>query len=81
MARLEERAETETLRRRAKALPSRPAFFLKEHDRFEWITKYELAGGELAAEDIEFKEAYEARMDIGQREYWEAVREFGAQTI
>ncbi|HNR12630.1 MAG TPA: transposase [Thermodesulfobacteriota bacterium] len=81
VARLEERAETETLRRRAKALPSRPAFFLKEHDRFEWITKYELAGGELAAEDIEFKEAYEARMDIGQREYWEAVREFGAQTI
>jgi len=62
---------------RQKPLPDRPAYFLKEYDRYAWITHYELSGGEPSAEDIEFKTGYESRMDIGQKEYWEAVREVG----
>jgi len=62
---------------RKKPVPKRPAYFLKDLDRYKWIVACELAGGELIEEDIEFKAAYEARMNEDERERWDVVRELG----
>lgn len=62
-----------------KVLPERPAVFMRELDRYEWIVSFEMAGGggTLEEQDVLFKAGYEARMTADEQEYWNAVREHG----
>ena len=55
----------------------RPTYFMTELDRYKWVMKAENHGDELAQADFEFKQDYEGRMNEDQREYWEAVRQYG----
>jgi putative transposase len=55
----------------------RPEYFLNNFDRYSWIVKYEISGGILDSEDMNFKKEYERLMGEGEREHWEAVREVG----
>ena len=57
--------------RHAKPLPERPEFFIDELVRMEWIAKYMRAGGELAAEDEQFRRGYLATLTADQKEFWE----------
>lgn len=59
-------------------LPSRPSYFLTDHDRYGWCVKYEIAGGTLSDEDLKWKKEQESRMNASQLEYWQTVREYGA---
>jgi putative transposase len=64
------------------SLPARPEYFLTDYDRFKWLVGFELQGGVLDEEDAAFKQRYEARMNEGEREHWQMVRELeraGAQ--
>ena len=54
-----------------KPLPERPEFFIDELTRMEWIAKCLRAGGELTAEDEEFRAQYLAAQTESQREFWE----------
>ncbi len=60
-----------------KKLPARPKTFLNKIDRYAWIVKFENAGGQLDAADLEFKHTYEGTMDADQLEHWDAVRQYG----
>ncbi len=71
---------TEKLARAAssikKPLPARPSYFLQDSERYEWCFNFELRGGKLSEEDRRWKEDHEALMSEGQREHWQAVREY-----
>jgi len=59
----------------ARPLPARPAYFLDELTRFEWVIEFLKAGGELTADDYAFKIRYLAGLTAGQREYYEFALE------
>lgn len=76
---LEVKVQESTLRTKAKKeLPERPSYFRTDLDRFKWVIKQEIAGGVVLEDDQLFKLEYESRMDEGEREHWESVRQLGA---
>ena len=58
-------------------LPERPAYFLTGLDHYKWIVQQEVAGDIVLEQDRLFKAEYEARMDSGEWEYWETIRQLG----
>lgn len=82
VAALEEKGEAESSRLKAQRrgpLPRRPSYFMNEYERYSWIVKFEVGGGEVREDDREFKAEYEGKMKEGEREYWEAVRAVGEE--
>lgn len=61
----------------SKPLPERPPYFLSERERYEWVVRYDLAGGTIEAEDKTWMEGYEEKMTTDQRRYWTIQRECG----
>jgi putative transposase len=51
--------------------PVRPAYFLDDYSRFEWIMSSLKAGDVLNEDDETFRTAYMAGMDAMQRDYYE----------
>ena len=62
-----------------KPLPGRPTEFTTKSIRHDWCLKYEIAGGELSAEDRAFVEKYESESTPEARERWQFEREYGRE--
>lgn len=77
VAKLEQIAEKSQRKLRIdKDLPKRPSCFLTELDRYKWVVRFGLTGGELSSNDQVFKANFEAGMSEEQREYWETTRQY-----
>lgn len=61
-----------------KPLPERPAYFIRESDRYFWIIEFEKCGGELAEEDSVFAQQYENSMSPAERDRWTFERSYGS---
>ena len=53
------------------SLPKRPPIFLSRRERFEWLIRYEMKGGKLNSEDLEFKRRYEGSLEPEELEYYQ----------